>query len=102
MDRHILLLGRKMFVIDEMLEKLQTDDLILHTGTSLGEVVQIMATENIHAVIMGAGLPLELRKQIVEHVFNVSKSTTLHMKDWDSGSQGMLPFVEGVLKGMDY
>ncbi len=49
---------------------------------------------------MGAGLDLEIRIQIVTHIFTVSNSTTVHMKDRDSGQPGMLPFVNGILNGL--
>ncbi|MFQ5400768.1 MAG: hypothetical protein ACE5E7_14375, partial [Anaerolineae bacterium] len=54
----------------------------------------------IDTVIMGAGIDLDTRLQIVQHIFTVSKATTVHMKDWNSGPQGMLPFANGVLTGL--
>ena len=46
---------------------------------------------------MGAGIPIEERLEIVRFIFETSKGTTVHMKDWNSRPTGMLPFVNGVL-----
>lgn len=43
---------------------------------------------------------MEVRLEIVKYIFTVSTSTTVHMKDRNSGPQGMLPFVNGVLEGL--
>jgi hypothetical protein len=43
-------------------------------------------------VIMGAGMDLETRLQIVNHIFEASDSTTVHLK---------LPFVTSILRGFD-
>ena len=89
-----------MIVLDELLEDIDTVGFILHSGTSLDDVRQVMSTKDIDAVVMGAGIPLQIRQEIVEHVFEFSKSTSLHMKDWNSGPKGMLPFVALVLDGL--
>ncbi len=49
---------------------------------------------------MGAGIDLEARLAIIRQIFEASNSTTVHMKDRDSGPTGMLPFVNGVLTGL--
>ncbi len=38
--------------------------------------------------------------RIVRHLFEASNSTTVQRKDRDSGPQGMLPFVHGLLGGL--
>lgn len=100
MGKGVLLLGRKGIVLDDVRSELVIDDVRLFSGTSLGDVRDVFNNESVDIVIMGAGIPLEVRLQIVEHVFTVSKSTTVHMKDWNSGPQGMLPFVNGILQGL--
>tara|TARA_B110000046_G_C12983945_1_gene394709 strand:- start:1567 stop:1779 length:213 start_codon:yes stop_codon:yes gene_type:complete len=64
---------------------------------SLQEVKDLFSKSNIHIVIMGAGIPIEERLEIVRFIFETSKGTTVHMKDWNSRPTGMLPFVNGVL-----
>lgn len=99
-DPIVLLLGRKGIAVDEVRRKLSVDNVTLLGGTNLEEVKSAFAEHDIGCVIMGAGIDIRDRLDIVEHVFNVSRSTTVHMKDWDSGPQGMLPFVDNVLKGL--
>ena len=36
---------------------------------------------------------------MVRLVFELSTSTTMHLKDFDSGKEGMVAFVKGVLSG---
>ena len=58
-------------------------------------------TDNqIEIVIMGAGIDIGARLRIVKFIFEVSKGTTVHMKDWNSGPSEMLPFVNGALNGL--
>jgi len=54
----------------------------------------------INVVIMGAGIELEKRIEIVRYVFNTSKITTVHMKDWVTGPEGFVPFINSVLIGL--
>ena len=53
----------------------------------------------IDIVIMGAGIELEKRLEIVRYVFTTSNTTTVHMKDWETGPEGFVPFINGVLSG---
>jgi hypothetical protein len=46
---------------------------------------------------MGAGIDLNVRLDIIRYIFETSQSTTVHMKDWESGPKGMLPFVNSIL-----
>jgi hypothetical protein len=48
---------------------------------------------------MGAGIKLEKRLEIVKYVFTVSNTTTVHVKDWETGPEGFVPFINGVLSG---
>lgn len=100
MSKNVLILGRTEIVLDTLEDSLDVEDVTLFSGTSLGDVKKIFEENDIHIVIMGAGLDIDLRLQIIKHVFTASKSTTVHMKDWSSGPQGMLPFVKGILVGL--
>ena len=53
----------------------------------------------IDIVIMGAGIELEKRLEIVRYVFNTSNITSVHMKDRGSGPEGFIPFINKVLNG---
>ena len=93
----VLLLGRLPFDLARLGEQVDLDGFEVHTGTSLGEARAAMAEHDFDRVIMGAGLPLDVRLAIVEHVFRVSESTTVHMKDRASGREGFVPFLRGLL-----
>ena len=100
MSKNILLLGRKPFILDDVRDNLAVQDMTLFSGTTLSDVRQVFDENSIDIVIMGAGLDLDIRLEIVKYIFTVSDSTTVHMKDRDSGQQGMLPFVNSILKGL--
>lgn len=100
MPRQVLLLGRTGIVFDDIEAALDSKGLTLHAGTSLDDVETVMANNPVDTVIMGAGIDINTRLAIIRHIFDVSSSTTVHMKDWDSGPAGMLPFVRGVLTGV--
>lgn len=100
MNKNVLLLGRKEFVLDDVRSELSVKNVSFHSGTSLDDVRQLFNDQHVDAVIMGAGLELGLRLRIVDHIFSVSNGTTVHMKDWDSGPEGMLPFIDKILTGL--
>lgn len=100
MANNVLLLGRTGIVLDDVEAGLDTRDVSLFAGTSLDDVVTAMSDQPIHHVIMGAGIDLDARLAIVRHIFDTSNSTTVHMKDRDSGPAGMRPFVTGILTGL--
>jgi len=97
--KNCLLLGRKGMIVDDVKSKIDAQDVNLFGGTTIDDVKQVFEDQSIDVVIMGAGIDIETRLEIIRYIFEVSKSTTVHMKDWDSGPAGMLPFVNGVLNG---
>ncbi len=101
MTHNVLLLGRTGIVLDDVeADGVIVSDVDLFAGTSLDDVTEVMAAQPIQHAIMGAGIDLDTRLAIIEHLFTESTSTTVHMKDRDSGPAGMLPFVNGVLTGL--
>ena len=103
MQKNILLLGRTRGVIDNVQHLLESADIQLFEGTGIEDVRSTFASVNIDHVIMGAGIDLETRLQIVQEIFQRSERTTVHMKDRASGPQGLLPFVQALLRGLkDY
>jgi hypothetical protein len=98
--KNCLLLGRKGMVVDDVKKSIDATDIILFGGTSLKDVKDTFDLHKIDIVIMGAGLDINDRLDIINYIFESSKSTTVHMKDWDSGPAGMLPFVNGVVNGL--
>jgi len=98
MNKDVLLVGRTSTVLDEVRKGLTAaQDVTLFGATTLDDVRKVLDEHPIDTVIMGAGVDLEMRLRIVRHVFEASNLTTVHMKDYDSGPEGFLPFVEEVL-----
>lgn len=95
-----LLLGRKGIIVNDVKDSIDATDINLIGGTSLQDVKDAFSQHDIDVVIMGAGLDINDRLDIIRYIFETSNSTTVHMKDWDSGPTGMLPFVNGVLNGL--
>lgn len=100
MNANVLLLGRTGIVLDDVKENLDIKTINLFAGTTLDNVKELFERQNIDIVIMGAGLDIELRLEIIKTIFSMSKATTVHMKDWASGPGGMVPFVNGILNGL--
>lgn len=98
--KNCLLLGRKGIIVDDVKNNIDVTDINLFGGTSLQDVKDNFDQQSIDIVIMGAGLDINDRLEIIKYIFESSKSTTVHMKDWDSGPAGMLPFVNGVINGL--
>lgn len=101
MTRVVLLLGKKGIVVDKVAEQLDVSGIQLLGGTCIDDVKEVFSKESIDTVIMGAGIDLQDRLEIIQKIFQLSNKTTVHMKDFDSGPEGMIPFVNAVLKGLE-
>jgi hypothetical protein len=98
--KKILLVGLTEAVIDDARQQVGTPDTELLVGTGIDDVRSAFARGDIDHVIMGAGIDLEARLEIVREIFQSSDTTTVHMKDRASGPEGFLPFVRSVLRGL--
>ena len=101
--RTALILGRRHSVVDDAEHQLELDlpGTRLLEGTSIDDARSAFAHTKIDHVIMGAGIDLETRLQIIREIFQASDTTTVHMKDRASGPEGFLPFIRSVLRGLD-
>src|ERR1700741_3129272 len=97
--KKILLVGKQLTSVPPQL--------IIENGEyfaapDLKTVQQIFETDNnsIDIVIMGAGIELEKRLDVVRYVFSTSNTTSVHMKDWETGPEGFVPFINKVLSGL--
>lgn len=98
--RNVLLLGLKGVVVEDAMTQLALPDVRLFGGGSIEDARRAFESASIDTVIMGAGLDLETRLQIVRTVFELSETTTVHMKDRATGPEGFIPFVRRVLRGL--
>jgi len=97
--KNILLIGRLEINIPNLQTGIENKNINLFSGTNLEEVKDAFNQNDnqIDSVIMGAGIDLNVRLDIIRYIFETSQSTTVHMKDWESGPKGMLPFVNSIL-----
>lgn len=100
MTTKVLLLGRTRIDLVAAAAVVAPLKVELYGGTTLDDVRAVMAHEQIDVVFVGGGLPIEDRLAIVRHVYEVSETTTVHLKDRASGPKGFLPFVRAVLRGL--
>lgn len=99
-NEELLITGSKFAVLETLKEQIERKDIHLAFGISLDEVENAFRKNQFDVVIMGAGLELADRLEIINYIFTTSKSTTVHMKDWGPGPGGMIPFVNGILNGL--
>ena len=99
----VLILGRRHSVVDDAERQLERDlpGIRVLEGISIEDARAAFAQTNVDHVIMGAGIDLEDRLQIIREIFQASDTTTVHMKDRASGPQGFLPFIRAVLRGLE-
>ena len=104
MTKNVLLVGLKAIILDQVQKNLDVKDVRLFTGSSVEDVRAAFDREPINMpidiVIMGAGLDIDVRLEIIKLIFSLSETTTVHMKDHASGPEGLIPFVNAVLKGL--
>ena len=95
-----LILGRKGFDLENIRPHIEVPDVTLLTGAGLQDVEEAFDKHKVDVVIMGAGLDISDRIDMVRYIFERSSTTTIHMKDWQSGTAGMPTFVRKVLSGI--
>lgn len=100
MTRHVLLLGLKGVIVDDVVNQLDIANLDVHGGTGIEDLRAAFAAGSIDHVIMGAGLDIDTRLTIIRETFRLSETTTVHMRGRASGPEGFLPFVRAVLTGL--
>jgi len=100
MTTTVLLLGRTDAVVGEARLRLQAPGIEVLGGTGVDDGRSTLARTRVDHVIMGAGLDLDTRLDIVREIFRTSDTTTVHMKDSASGAAGFQPFVQAVLGGL--
>jgi hypothetical protein len=97
--KNCLLVGLKPVIVDDAKNEIAEKNVTVFTASSLQEVQDVFS-HHIDIVIMGAGLELSDRLKIAKYIFETSNSTSVHMKDKDSGPDGFIPFIKKVLDGM--
>jgi len=97
--KKILLVGKQLTSVPP-LDQLTTKDVQYFAAPDLKTAQQIFEKNNIDIVIMGAGIELEKRLEVVRYVFTTSNTTTVHMKDWETGPEGFVPFINKVLSAL--
>jgi hypothetical protein len=101
MTKRILLLGVMAAVLEDVQQQLQKPDIEFLGGTGVDDVRSAFGQRDINHVIVGGGIDLETRLEMVREVFQSSDRATVHMKDQMSGPEGFLPFVRSMLLGLD-
>jgi hypothetical protein len=99
--KKILLVGKALTAVPPM-DQFTIKDVQYFAAPDLKTVQQVFEKNNnaIDIVIMGAGIDIEKRLEVVRYVFNTSNTTTVHMKEWETGPAGYVPFINRVLAGL--
>lgn len=84
-------------MLDAIADQLKEDGLEFFTASDIHQVLEVVEKYELNAVIIGAGLDIDTRCEIIKYVAGANPSTTIHMKDWNSGKEGMLPFIQGII-----
>lgn len=97
--KKILLVGKALTVVPP---QLVINDVEYFAAPDLMTVQQVFEKNNnaIDIVIMGAGIELDKRLDVVRYVFSSSNTTSVHMKDWETGPEGFVPFINRVLSAL--
>ena len=99
--KNCLLVGLGGIIIEEVKNQVAAKNINLFGGGSLQDVKVVFGLHAVDIVIIGAGLPLNDRLEIVRYIFETSNTTSVHMKDRISGPEGFLPFVNQVLAELE-
>ena len=98
---NVMLIGRNQWVIDAAERELTTEHRTVYGAITLEELEAVLTNERIDHAFVGPGLDIDLRMQMIRRVFELSDFTTVHLKDFSTGPEGALAFVETILAGLE-
>lgn len=97
----VLLVGKLPGIVGHLADDLEDLPIQWLGAHDHGEVVRQLESEpKISCVIMGAGLPDDIRGDLVGVIAAIRPDVSIHMKDRASGPDGMAGFVRRVVNGM--
>jgi hypothetical protein len=99
MTTTVLLIGRTQSVIDDVMSRVHAPDTRLLSAGGIEDVRAIFAERRVDHVIIGGGLDLVQRIEVVRTIFETSSSTKVYMNS-PSGPDSFLPFVQSILFGI--
>jgi hypothetical protein len=95
----VLLIGRLPQVIGDVAQQLDHLPIQWLGAHDHAEVVRQLETEpRIACVIMGAGLDDVIRGDLIGIIASLRPDVCIHLKDRDSGPEGLVPFVERIVQ----
>lgn len=101
---NILLVGKTPAVIADVLDQVDAPAVTFFSGSSFEDAVGVLESAHTDHVILGGGLELDDRLQIVRSVFENSASTTVHMNS-PSGPESYCrssgPYFAGLTSGTE-
>jgi hypothetical protein len=98
--KRVLLVGVKAAVLEDVGRELRMPEIEFVTATGAAEVRSALRQADVDHVIVGGGLDIAVRGELVQEVFRSSDRATIHMKDQMSGPEGFGPFARAVLAGL--
>ena len=94
----VLLIGKLPHVIGNVARELEHLPIEWLGAHDHSEVVRQLETEpKIQCVIMGAGLDDKIRGDLIGVIAALRPDVCIHLKDRESGPDGLVPFVEQVV-----
>ncbi len=96
--KNVLLVGKLLKNIPDT-SKIEAKNINLFSASTLAEIEQVFSKNKIDIAIIGAGIEPEERIKMIRFIWTANHSTTIHLKDKESGPESFLPFINHVLNG---
>lgn len=85
MTKRVLLLGVRADVLEPVKRELESPEIEILAGSDVSDTESAFRQADIDHVIIGGGLDVEARAEMVRTIFQSSDRATIHMKDQMSG-----------------
>lgn len=103
MVRNLLVVGLLPDLVEDFRKRLDLPGIEVIGVAGVEQVRATLDQVDIDHVVLGGGMDLSTRLEMVQVIFESSDKATVHMKDHMSGPEGFVPFVRGVVGGLrDY
>ena len=100
MEPKILVIGRLQSVLNDLASKLGEYNRDILVSVNSEENIQALIENNsIDFVVIGAGLPDEIRAAIAEFINSLDSNLSVHLidREGNKGPQSMIPFVNNYV-----
>jgi hypothetical protein len=101
MVKKVLVVGLVPALVEQFRSRLDLPGVEVVGVAGVDRVRAVLDEGDVDHVVLGGGMDLDTRLDMVRVVFESSARATVHLKDHRSGPEGFVPFVRALVGGLE-